>query len=151
MVSVRCVRNSRSSAAASAGSSSGIHTIGRSFGSMAGFLSSFRRFFTGTGFRIASGAFLGFFEAIAFPLEIQQFGFMHESIDESDDAAGIREDLGPFAERLVRRDNDGIALVAASDDLEEQVRVARVIGQISDLIDPEDCWAGVATQAARER
>jgi hypothetical protein len=66
--------------------------------------SGFFEFFTGTGFRIASGAFLGFFEAIAFALEIQEFGFMHEPIDEGDDATGIREDLGPFAEGLVGRD-----------------------------------------------
>jgi hypothetical protein len=26
---------------------------------------------------------------------------MHEPIDEGDDAAGIREDLGPFSERLI--------------------------------------------------
>ena len=49
---------------------------------------------------------------------------MHEPIDEGDDAAGIREDVGPFAERLIRGDDDGIALVAARDDLEEQVGVA---------------------------
>jgi hypothetical protein len=47
--------------------------------------SRFFGIFTGTGFRIASGAFLGFFEAIAFALEIQQFGFVHEPIDEGDE------------------------------------------------------------------
>ncbi len=60
---------------------------------------------------------------------------MHEPIDEGDDAAGIREDLIPFAKRLIGRDNHRTLLVAASDDLEEQIRVARVIRQVPYLID----------------
>ncbi len=36
---------------------------------------------------------------------------MHESIDERDDTAGIGEDFGPFAKRLVGCDDDGIALI----------------------------------------
>jgi len=58
---------------------------------------------------------------------------MHEPIDEGDDAAGIGEDFGPFLRTafvflfpLVM--DDGVALVAASDDLEEQVGVTRVVG-----------------------
>jgi hypothetical protein len=53
---------------------------------------------------------------------------MHESIDERDDTAGIGEDFGPFAERLIGGDNDRVFLIAARDDLEEQVGIARVIG-----------------------
>jgi hypothetical protein len=68
-------------------------------------------FFAGTGFRIASGTLLRLFEAIAFSLEIQQFGFVHEPIDEGDDAAGIREDFGPFAERLVGRPKSRTSIV----------------------------------------
>jgi hypothetical protein len=108
-------------------------------------------FFTGTGFRVTSRAFLGFFEAIALSLELQQLGFVHEPIDEGYDAGGVREDLGPFAERFIRGDDDGVFLVAARDDLEEQVRIARVVGEVPDLIDREDSRAGIATQAARER
>jgi hypothetical protein len=58
-------------------------------------------FLRGTGFGITSGAFLRFFVAIALPLKIQQLGFVHEPIDEGDDAASVGEDFGPFCERLV--------------------------------------------------
>ena len=89
--------------------------------------SGFLRFFAGTGFRVTSRALLGFFEAIALALELQQLRFVHEPIDEGDDTGGVREDLGPFAKRI-RGDDDGVFLVAARDDLEEQVRIARVVG-----------------------
>ncbi len=34
-----------------------------------------------------------------FALEFQELRFVHEPINEGDDAAGVREDVGPFAER----------------------------------------------------
>jgi hypothetical protein len=59
---------------------------------------------------------------------------VHESIDERDDATGVGEDFGPFAEGLVGDNDHGAALIAASDDLEEQVGVAGVIREIPDLV-----------------
>jgi hypothetical protein len=46
---------------------------------------------------------------------------VHEPIDEGNDTAGVREHVGPFSERLVGRDDDRFFLVAACDDLEEQI------------------------------
>jgi hypothetical protein len=60
--------------------------------------------------------------------ELQELRFVHEPINEGDDAAGVREDFGPFAKRLIRGDDDGVFLVATRDDLEEQVRIAGVVG-----------------------
>jgi hypothetical protein len=75
--------------------------------------SRFLGLFAGAGFGISGGAFLRLFVAIAFALQIQEFRLVHEPIDEGHDAAGIREDLGPFAEGFVGGDNDGVFLVAA--------------------------------------
>ncbi len=46
-------------------------------------------------------AFLGFLEAIAVGLNLDDLSAMGEPVDEGDGAGGVGEDLGPFAERLV--------------------------------------------------
>ena len=57
---------------------------------------------------------------------------MHEPIDEGDHAGGIGEDLVPFAEGFVRGQNDAaVQLIAAGDDLEEQVGITGVVGEIA--------------------
>ena len=61
---------------------------------------------------------------------------MHKTVDERDDAGGIGEDLVPFAERFVgRQDHRTMQLIAARDHLEEQIGVTRVVGEVSDLVD----------------
>ena len=63
---------------------------------------------------------------------------MHEPIDESHDTGGIGKDLVPLAEGFVGGKYQRTAqLVPARDHLEQQVRVARVIGQISNFIHAE--------------
>ena len=48
--------------------------------------------------------------------------------------------------------NDGRALlVAAGDDLEEQVGVARVVGQVAELVEDQERRTAVVAQAASER
>ena len=60
---------------------------------------------------------------------------MHEPVDEGDDTGGIGEDLVPFGKRPVRGQDQGPAqLIAPCDDLEEQVGIAGVIGEISNFI-----------------
>lgn len=60
---------------------------------------------------------------------------MHEPIDERDHTGGIGEDLVPFGECFVCCQNERTAqLIAARDDLEEQVCVACVIGKISNFV-----------------
>jgi hypothetical protein len=81
--------------------------------------SSFLRFFLCTGFGVASCSLLRLFETITFACE--DLGLVHEPINEGDDASGVREDLIPFAEGLVCRDDDGALPVAPGDDLEEQI------------------------------
>jgi len=60
---------------------------------------------------------------------------MHQPIDESDDAGGVGEDLVPFAKGAVGgQDHAAVLLMAARDDLEEQVRIASVVGQVAALV-----------------
>ena len=61
---------------------------------------------------------------------------MHETVNEGDDAGGVREDLVPFAERFVgRQDDRTMQLITTRNHLEEQIGVTRVVGEVSDLVD----------------
>ena len=72
---------------------------------------------------------------------------MDEAVDEGDDAGGGGEHVGPFGEGFVRRDEHRQVEVPAGDDLEEEVGVAVVVVEVSDLIDGEKLRAGEATQS----
>ena len=52
--------------------------------------------------RFGRGLLLSFFEAIAVAVDGEDFGAMHQPINEGDDAGGVGEDLVPFAKALVR-------------------------------------------------
>ena len=64
---------------------------------------------------------------------------MDEAVDQRDDTGGVGEDLAPLGERAVGGDERALALVAAADELEQQVGVAVGIGEVSDLV--ESCRA----------
>ena len=74
-----------------------------------------------------------------------------DAIDERGGARGVWEDGGPVAEGEVGGQHQALALVAATDDLEQEVCVARVVGQISDLIDTEQRARRVVAKTAVER
>src|SRR5580658_4786088 len=99
----------------------------------------------------AGGAFFGLFEPVALAFEDRDFGAMHQPVDQRDDAGGVREDLAPFAERLVGREDQRTLLISAGDDLKQQVRIARIVGQVPDLIDREDFRGDIPGQTPRER
>jgi hypothetical protein len=44
---------------------------------------------------------LSLFEAVAVAVDREDFGAMHQTIDEGDDAGSVGEDLVPFAEGFV--------------------------------------------------
>ena len=56
---------------------------------------------------------------------------LDEAVDEGDDAGGAWEDGVPLLEYEVGGDDGSALLVAATDDVVEQVGGARVAGQIS--------------------
>src|SRR4051812_26413836 len=71
---------------------------------------------------------LRFLQAVAVGLDLDDLGAVDEAVDERDDAGGVREDLGPLRECLVRAEDDGlVGVVAPRDDLEEEIGVAVVV------------------------
>lgn len=53
------------------------------------------------------------------------------------------EDGGPLFEGLVRGQDNGAALVAGADDLEEQIGSALVDGQVADFVENEQGGVGL--------
>lgn len=62
---------------------------------------------------------------------------MDQTVDEGDDAGGVGKDLAPLAEGFVGGQDDGFVLVAPRDDLEEEVGVTSVVGEVAELINDE--------------
>ncbi len=89
----------------------------------------------------------GFLEAVGLALDGDDFGVVDEAIDQGDDAGGVGEDLVPFGERFVGRNDRGLLLVAARDDLEQQIGMAVGIGEVADLIDDKQPGPGIQSQA----
>ena len=92
----------------------------------------------------APGASL--FEAVAIGVDLNDLSVVSEAVDEGDDAAGVGEDLVPLSEGLVGGHHGGGVLVAAVDDLEEQVGVPRVVGEVADLVETQQLGAGLEAQ-----
>ena len=72
---------------------------------------------------------------------------MDEAVDEGDDAGGGGEHVGPLREGFIGRDEHGHGEVPAGDDLEEEVGIAVVVVEVSDLIDGQKLRAGEAAKA----
>src|SRR5215470_17611671 len=84
---------------------------------------------------------------VGLAIESVDLGMMDEAIDEGDDAGSVGEHLVPFDERTVGSDERARLLVAARDELEEEVGVAVGVGEVADLIDDEEARTYVAAQA----
>ena len=78
---------------------------------------------------------LSFTPAIAAALKDEDLDVVGESVDEGDGARGIGEDGVPVFEGQVGGDEQGAVLVAAADELEEEVGSASVVGEVSELVD----------------
>ena len=64
---------------------------------------------------------------------------MDEAVDQGDHAGGVGEDLAPFGEGAVGGDQRALLLVAAVNELEQQIGMTVGIGEVADLI--ESCRA----------
>ena len=67
---------------------------------------------------------------------------MDEAVGDGRRGGGVVEELAPLLEGQVGRDDGRGALVAAIEDLVEQVRAAGVEGEISEFVDEEQLGAG---------
>ena len=76
---------------------------------------------------------------------------MDQAIDQRDDAGSMREHPAPLGEGLVGTEEDGLLrVVAKRDHLEQQVGLATVVGEKTDLIDAEQLRRGVAAQPSSQ-
>jgi hypothetical protein len=73
--------------------------------------------------------------AIALDIHLEDRGVMDEAVDGGERHGLAGENLSPFAEGLIGRDEDGAALVAGADELEEDAGLGLILGDISQIFD----------------
>jgi len=62
---------------------------------------------------------------------------VQEPVEQRRGDDGVTEDLAPFGEASVRRQDHGAFFIAGVDELEEQIAAAGDHGQVADLVDDE--------------
>src|SRR6516164_6752354 len=96
-----------------------------------------------------SGTLLGFLQPIAFPVDRENLGAMHEPVDQGNDGGCVWEYLVPFLEHLVSRNDGGpTQLVASVDDFKEQIGIAGVVGEVPHFVQPKNGRGDVTIQPA---
>jgi hypothetical protein len=76
---------------------------------------------------------------------------MDEAIDEGDDAGSVGEDFMPFAKDPVSGDDRVPFLIAATDELEQEVGMTIGVGEIADLIDDQESRACIVAHPPAKR
>ena len=89
--------------------------------------------------------------AIGLTFNRDDLGVVRQAVDEGDGTGRVRKDGAPLLEGEVRGDDQGLLLVPAADDLEEEVGRVRVVREIADLIDREERRSQVGPEAVLER
>ena len=77
------------------------------------------------------------FQAIGVCFDGDDLGMVYEAVDERDNARGVREYLVPLREWLICGDHDRFLGVPSTDDLEEQLGMSVVVGEVSEFVDDE--------------
>ena len=80
------------------------------------------------------GACLGGTASVAVGVHFQDDGVVDEAVDGGDRHGGIGEDVVPGAERLVGGDQQGAALVASTDQLEEHACLGLTLLDIGEIV-----------------
>jgi hypothetical protein len=62
---------------------------------------------------------------------------VHEPIDGCQRHGLVGEDLAPFAEGLVGRDQKGSAFIAGSDQLEQHTGLGLILGDVGDIVEDQ--------------
>jgi hypothetical protein len=92
-------------------------------------------------------AFDAVFHAVAGAFEHDGVAVVEQAVEHGGGDGGVAvEDAGPLLEGFVGGQDDGAALVAGADDLEEQVGSALVDGQVADFVEDEQGRVGVFAQ-----
>lgn len=75
---------------------------------------------------------------------------VNDAIDEGGGRAGGGEDGAPVAEGQVAGDDRTASLVAAADDLVEQVGVVGVVADVAELVEQQEAQVGSVAEASLE-
>ena len=59
---------------------------------------------------------------------------VHEPVDGRQRHGFVGEDLAPFAERLIGRDQQGSAFIAGGDQLEQYAGLSLILGDVGDIV-----------------
>ena len=93
---------------------------------------------------------LGLSLPVAVSFNHDNLGVVREAIDQRDRAGGVGKDGVPVLEGQVRGHEHGAVLVAAADDLEEEVGGVGIVGEVANLVDGEQGGACIVAEAALE-
>ena len=74
-------------------------------------------------------------EPVAVALDVDDLAVVQQAVEDRGGDHGIPEEFLPVGEAFVGGDDGGAALVAVGDELEEQIRLAAVDGQVAHLVD----------------
>src|SRR5215217_7722731 len=96
------------------------------------------------------GAFLRLLEPVRFSIEGDDLGVMHQTVYQRHDTSGIWKHFDPTGKGFVGGNNGALRFVAAADQFEQQVRMAVGVGQVTDLVNYQQCWTGVEIKAAAQ-
>src|SRR5712691_12226980 len=75
------------------------------------------------------------FHAPAGPVDGDDVAVVEEAVEDGGGEDLVGEDLAPLAEGLVAGDDDGAFLVAAGDDLEDEIGVVAGQGEVAGFVD----------------
>ena len=92
------------------------------------------------------GAFGCLFEAVGVAVDCDDLGVVDKTIDQGGDAGRGGKDVAPFGERTIGRHQGAFVLVTARDELIQQIGMAVRVGEISDLVDDQECRVDIVAQ-----
>src|SRR5438552_3330371 len=76
-------------------------------------------------------------QAIGVPTDVERDGVVEDAVKDRGRDHAVAEDVAPRAEALVAREDHRAALVAAAEELEEEIGAGTVDREIADLVDEE--------------
>src|SRR5712691_4845250 len=89
-------------------------------------------------------------EPIAIALNDHRVAVVQEPVEDRRSENVVAEDLAPLPDELVGGDEKAALLVAASDELEEEMRRSLLEGQIAELVDDQELGLGVEGELVGE-
>jgi hypothetical protein len=87
-----------------------------------------------------------FLEPIGTAFDIDRRGVMQDTVQDGRGDHRIAEDLVPLGEAPVRSHDQGALLIAAGDELEEQMRAVAIDRDVADLVDDQELGLAVELQ-----